>query len=74
MGNRCRQCGKLYPLFAANYRPGTDGVAFENTGKCMSCRHGKRPGAQFSGGLMELKALLWEMNRRKKPRREGVRT
>ena len=46
MGTRCRKCGVLKPHFATGR---TDkGIPFEDTGLCMSCRHGKRPGAQVT--------------------------
>lgn len=68
MGTRCRKCGVLKPHFATGV---TDkGIPFEDSGLCMSCRHGKRPGAQVTW-QGDVKAVLTALNSRRN--RRGVR-
>lgn len=65
MATRCEKCGILKPHFARGMS--ADNVEYQDSGKCIYCRHAKRPSAQVHG-MSALKELLWSMNRRKKPK------
>lgn len=57
-------------MFATGYKPGVDGTAFVDSGTCVSCRHGKRPGAQVTW-QGDVKAVLATLNSRQN--RRGVK-
>jgi len=59
---RCTKCGALKPHFATGKTE--EGLPHADSGKCLSCRQGKRPGAQVTW-QGDVKAVLIELNRRK---------
>ncbi len=67
----CTRCGILRAMFATNYVAGTDGEAFVDDGRCVSCRHGKRPSAQVTW-QGDVKALLIRLNARPS-KKKGVK-
>ena len=63
---RCDKCGQLKPHFAAGITE--NGEPRADSGKCLSCRQSKRPGAQVSW-QGDVKSVLVVLNSRKNRKR-----